>query len=200
MHTIAHWISQYGYGGIFVLLLLGIVGLPIPDETLLIFTGYLVHKGSLRLFPAVAAACLGSLSGITVSYELGRVFGYYLVHRYGRYFHLTDESLAQAHDWLRRAGRWGLFFGYFMPGIRHLTAYVAGASKLELPIFALFAYTGGLVWSLSFIATGYFLGERWAEATGTIERNLLLGTLIILGIVACYLLLKRRKKGRSPQS
>jgi membrane protein DedA with SNARE-associated domain len=45
-HVLA-WIAQYGYLAIFSLLVLGIVGLPVPDETLLTFTGYLVFRGHL---------------------------------------------------------------------------------------------------------------------------------------------------------
>jgi membrane protein DedA with SNARE-associated domain len=40
-----HWISQYGYVGIFSLLMLGIIGVPVADEALLAFSGYLVFKG-----------------------------------------------------------------------------------------------------------------------------------------------------------
>ena len=38
------WIAQYGYLGIFFLLIFGIVGLPVPDEWLLVLSGYLVFK------------------------------------------------------------------------------------------------------------------------------------------------------------
>ena len=58
---ILNWISQYGYLAIFLLLVFGIVGLPIPDETLLAFTGYVVFKGHLSLAPAFAAACVGAI-------------------------------------------------------------------------------------------------------------------------------------------
>ncbi len=65
------WIAQYGYLGIFSLLVLGIVGLPVPDETLLTLAGYLVYRGQLLLIPTVLAALLGSLCGITLSYSSG---------------------------------------------------------------------------------------------------------------------------------
>lgn len=194
METILHWVTQYGYIGIFFLLVLGIVGLPIPDETLLTFAGYLVSRGTLHLLPTVAAAWLGSLCGITVSYVLGRTFGLFLIRHYGRHVRLTEEKINRAHDWFERIGKWSLTVGYFLPGIRHLTAYVAGASKLELPVFALFAYAGGCIWSLSFIAIGYFLGERWAQTTEKIHRHLLIGTGIVLMILAGYFFLQRRKK------
>jgi membrane protein DedA with SNARE-associated domain len=44
MSTIVYWIAHYGYLALFGLLMLGIVGLPVPDETLLTFAGYLVFR------------------------------------------------------------------------------------------------------------------------------------------------------------
>ena len=53
METIAYWVTQYGYAGMFVLLLLAIVGLPVPDETLLTFAGYSIYKNHLHAIPAL---------------------------------------------------------------------------------------------------------------------------------------------------
>ena len=83
MELILHWISEYGYFGLFSLLVLGIVGLPVPDETLLTFAGYLIFRGQLRLVPTMLAAFLGSACGITLSYTLGRLTGYFLIEKYG---------------------------------------------------------------------------------------------------------------------
>ncbi|SPF32420.1 Alkaline phosphatase, DedA family [Candidatus Sulfopaludibacter sp. SbA4] len=166
-HILA-WITEYGYLAIFGLLMFGIVGLPVPDETLLTFTGYLVFKGHLSLAPAFFTALAGSGCGITLSYTLGRVFGLKLIHRYGRYLRIREDHINQAHAWFKRVGHWGLTFGYFIPGVRHVTAYAAGMSDLEAPQFALFAYSGAVLWVSAFVGLGYFLGERW-EA---VERNI----------------------------
>ena len=198
MEEFVQWVTglvtQFGYAGIFSLLMLGIVGLPIPDETLLLFAGYLAYKGDLRLLPTMATAWLGSVCGITLSYALGRACGLYALHHHGRYIHLSERTVNRAHRWFERRGRWSLFFGYFLPGIRHLTAYAAGASKLELPIFTLFAYTGGLVWSASFIVSGYFLEERWARGTRAVRHNLLLISILVCGILVGYYLAQRKKR------
>jgi membrane protein DedA with SNARE-associated domain len=162
------WITQYGYLAVFSLLVLGIVGLPVPDETLLTFTGYLVFKDHLSLPLAYATALAGSITGITISYWLGRTFGLKLIHRYGRYLRITEEHLQKAHAFFERAGHWSLTFGYFVPGVRHFTAYAAGMSELEPPRFAAFAYAGAALWVGTFIMLGYFLGERW-EA---VEKNI----------------------------
>src|SRR5882672_3710500 len=70
MFHFQEWISAYRYLEVFVLLMLGIVGLPIPDETLLVFTGYLIFRGKLHPTGVFVAAFSGSASGISISYLL----------------------------------------------------------------------------------------------------------------------------------
>ena len=57
-------------------------------------------------------------------------------------------------------GRWSLFFGYYIAGVRHFTAMVAGASNLEYPRFAVFAYCGAFTWVSCFLLLGYFVGPE----------------------------------------
>jgi membrane protein DedA with SNARE-associated domain len=185
-HQVLGWITQYGYLAVFCLLVCGIVGLPVPDETLLTFTGYLVFKGNLFLPLAFAAALAGSLTGITISYTLGRTFGLKLIHRYGRYVRITEDHVMRAHAWFERVGHWGLTFGYFVPGVRHLTAYAAGMSAVEPAQFAVFAYTGGVLWVSAFLGLGYFLGERWQVVEKHIESYFGLVAIGLLILAAAY--------------
>jgi membrane protein DedA with SNARE-associated domain len=189
------WISQYGYIAVFLLLVFGIVGLPVPDETLLTFTGYMIFKGRLSLAPCAAAALAGSLCGITFSYTLGRKFGLPLIHRYGKYVRIREEHLAKAHAWFTRVGRWSLTIGYFVAGVRHLTAYAAGMSDVEYPQFALFAYSGGIVWVSTFLSLGYFLGDRWEAVQKHIEHDLRYAALAA-AILLIFAALAWRKWGR----
>ncbi|MGE5646330.1 MAG: DedA family protein [Acidobacteriota bacterium] len=195
MELIFDWIARYGYFGIFSLLVLGIVGLPIPDETLLTFAGYLIYRGQLEAIPAMAAAVLGSICGITASYTLGRATGYFLIEKYGAKLHIRMERVHQVHDWFRRIGRFTLTLGYFVPGVRHLTAYVAGASELEAPWFALFAYPGAVIWSATFLSLGYFLGEQWHRVSTDLHRYFLIGAATAFALAAlAYALWKRRRR------
>ena len=192
------WITQYGYLAIFSLLVLGIVGLPVPDETLLTFTGYLVFAGRLSLPLAFLSAFAGSACGITLSYTLGRTFGLTLVHRYGRYLRITEAHVEKAHAWFRRAGHWSLTFGYFIPGVRHLTAYAAGMSDLEYPVFALFAYSGAAIWATTFISLGYLLGEQWKAVEANIHHYLAGCAIALVILAAAYLVW--RKWFRTPRT
>ncbi|MGA2148405.1 MAG: DedA family protein [Bryobacteraceae bacterium] len=192
-HVLA-WIAQYGYLAIFCLLTMGIVGLPVPDETLLTFAGYLVYAGHLSLAPAYFTALAGSLCGITLSYTLGRIFGLPLIHRFGRYIHIGEEDVGKAHAWFRRVGHWGLTFGYFVPGVRHLTAYAAGMSALEPGQFALFAYPGGAMWVATFVGLGMVLGERWHAVEANIHRYLLWAVLAAAAAATGYWLWRSRRR------
>ena len=192
METAQHLVSQYGHLAIFCLLTLGIVGLPVPDEWLLTFSGYLVYKGHFNFLPTVATAYAGSVCGITISYIIGRTGGLFLVHKYGGYVGLTPQRLDRVHQWFERMGRWSLFFGYFMPGIRHFTAIVAGSSELEPHMFALFAYSGGLLWVLTFVSLGYFLGDQWTRISAEVDSVLLWLTVGVVAAAILTWLLRRR--------
>src|SRR5215475_5695739 len=189
------WISQYGYFAIFALLVLGIVGLPVPDETLLTLTGILVFRGQLRAHFAFLAALCGSASGITISYILGRTFGLKLIHRYGKYLHIHEDHLQKAHAFFDRAGHWGLTFGYFVPGVRHFTAYAAGMSNMDYRHFALFAYAGSILWVSTFLSLGYFLGDRWKAVEENIHHYLVLATIVAV-IAAIVWLVWRKLRSR----
>jgi membrane protein DedA with SNARE-associated domain len=190
--TVLQWISQYGYLGIFSLLVSGIIGLPLPDEVLLTFSGYLVFNGQLALAPTIASAFLGSICGVTVSYIIGLTGGSFLVRKYGRWVYVTQEKIDRVHEWLEHAGRWGLFIGYFIPGIRHLSPLVAGTSRLRYRIFAAYSYTGGLFWSLTFISTGFFLGKKWLKISASIHRWMLIAVAVGGCILLVYYLLQRK--------
>lgn len=193
MESILSWLSHYGYAGLFGLLVLGIVGLPVPDETLLVFSGYLISRGRLHPVLTFLAGFGGSACGISLSYTLGRTLGHRVVLRYGRFLHITEARLERVHEWFRRVGEWLLMIGYFIPGVRHFTALVAGMSELEYGTFARFAYAGAAIWVATFLLVGYFVGEHWRAAMALVHRYTLL--FAAAAAVAALLMLWIRRRG-----
>ncbi len=191
VETVLEWITQYGYVAIFSLLVLGIVGLPVPDETLLTFTGFLIYKGKLSLWGAFFAAFGGSACGITISFLLGRWLGLKIIHRYGKYLHLTETRLHRVHYWFERVGKFALTIGYYIPGVRHFTAYVAGSAELEYPVFAVYAYSGAFIWVTTFFCLGYFFGDQWQQLLEAVHHNLIhvaqaAGVLVLIYLAWWY--------------
>ncbi len=200
MDAVFQWITTYGYGAIFVLLMLGIVGLPVPDETLLVFCGYLISRGRMNPLVAWLSAVAGSWCGITLSYTIGRTLGLGFVHRFGKYLHITEARLQKVHEWFDRIGHWALFVGYYIAGVRHFTAIVAGTSKLGFPSFIAYAWSGGLLWVTTFLTLGYFLGENWKRIADSIHHYLLYASIAIVAAALCYYLLRRRRKSQSTRT
>jgi len=165
------WVAQYGYFAIFGLLMLGIVGPLIPDETILVFAGILARQGRLDYAAVLAAGYAGSLCGITMSYFVGRRGLLYLLERMPFFRRHSAEYMERVRIWFGRYGRWTLFFGYFVVGVRHFTAVVAGASRMRVRHFAIYAYSGGLIWVICFVSLGYFLGDQWERVGHTVNRG-----------------------------
>jgi membrane protein DedA with SNARE-associated domain len=188
------WIATYGPSALFGLLTLGIVGLPVPDETLLTFAGVLVSRGKLSLLPTWLAGLLGAISGISCSFAIGRMTGLAFVHRYGRWFHLKPSQIERAGWWLSHRGKWALTFGYFIPGIRHVTGIVAGSSGLSYRTFATFAYLGAFLWATAFILLGWSVGEKWERILGEWHRVAMIGGAVLAVAVGIYFVLRRQRR------
>lgn len=186
------WIALHGYTGLFIALVLGIVGLPIPDEILLSYAGSLVYQGNMHAVPTAALAWAGSICGITLSYVLGRTAGAGLLGKFGPRLHVRPGTQDRIDHWFHRLGRWALTFGFFVPGVRHGTAIVAGTSKLEYPWFALFAYPGAVIWTTTFLVLGYLLGEDWVKISRELHRAFLLLPIIVLAAIGLYALRRRK--------
>lgn len=182
--TWVEFLQQYGYIGIFLFLVVGIAGLPLPDEIMMTFLGYLTSIDKLHFWYTFFSAFLGSAAGITISFWIGLKFGYPFIKRYGSRFFITRRRLKISQLLFRKYGNWLLFVGYFIPGVRHVTAYLAGITNTSFVRFALYAYSGAIVWCLTFIGLGNILGSKW---------NLLFTTLhhygAILGVVVLVVLL-----------
>jgi len=181
-----HFVAQYGYVAIFCLLMLGIVGPLIPDETILIVAGILIRRGTLHWPQALGVAFAGSVCGITLSYLLGRAgLGFVMRRAPAKYLDLV-------RDYFMRYGNWTLSFGYFIVGVRHFTALVAGLSKMPVARFAVYAYSGGFFWVATFLALGYFLGDQWERWARYLQGGFIVAAAGVVIAVVVWTRLHRK--------
>ena len=199
MEFVTDFVTNYGYLAIFLLLLPGTFGIPIPDELLLTFSGYLALGGELRLIPAMAVAVSGAVLGITLDYWVGRAAGARLIWESGAFFRLRHDKFKSLQEWLRRGGGWRLCLGYFLPGVRHWVAIAAGITKFPLAGFTRVAYLGVLAWSLVYILLGYFLGQEAGLLVERIGAHCRWASGLIVALLLGYVLIRGkwlRLKGR----
>jgi membrane protein DedA with SNARE-associated domain len=151
-------ISQYGYFAIYGLLALGIIGLPVPDEIMMTFVGYLSSISVLNFQLAVFVSFLGAMTGMLFSYYIGAKIGISFLERHGKWIGLTPNKLKRAERWFQKYGPWMIPFAYFIPGIRHVASYLSGMSHMNKRVYLKFACAGAFSWCLIFNAFGYFIG------------------------------------------
>jgi membrane protein DedA with SNARE-associated domain len=199
--TLSLWLTQYGSFALFVLLALGIFALPIPDETLMVLAGILMAREKLLIFPTYIAAIMGAIAGITVSYVIGRTAGALVIRRYGHWVGITETRMQYVNNWFERFGRWALFIGYFIPGVRHLTGYAAGITEMEYRHFAVFSYTGGILWACIFLSIGYFLGDRWEQIQSLLADYwiyLAVAAVILIAVGSFFIRWRNKRKEKKP--
>jgi len=190
------FLASYGYVAIFTLLMLGIVGPLIPDDTILVLSGLAAHSGKLHLPTTIAVAYAGSLCGITLSYALGRTGLIRVVERWPPAHRWVERHQPAVERWFGRYGKWTLFFGYFVAGLRHFTALTAGMSKVDVRTFMVYAYPGGFLWVVSFVTLGYFVGDQWEHLQHQFERGALIALAGLAAAAAAGWWWQYRKKRR----
>ena len=195
MHPFTAIIIKYSYAGIFIATGLGILGFPIPDETFMAFVGFSASQGTLYYPLAIVVAFAGTSCGITVGYFLGKRFGNPLIERYSNRMHISSENLYKAEEFYRRYGEFVLTIGYFVPGLRHVFAILAGISLMSYRSFAMFAYTGGLLWTITFVSLGYYLGRHWHSVATYSVRYLI--PIAVIMICAFFVVIYLRKANRA---
>ncbi len=195
--ALADWLGRWGYLIVFFAPLLEILVPMIPGEVTLILAGYAISKGRLDLVAAVLIAGAGAMTGVTISYSLGRAFGFPLIERYGQWLFLTPRHLDRVNRWFHHWGESLLIFGYFIPSVRHVVAFVAGTSKLRWPRFAIFVYPGGLLWGAAFILIGYFFGPSFISFIDTYYEWIGIGIGAAVVIALAWFVVARWRHIRS---
>jgi membrane protein DedA with SNARE-associated domain len=188
------WLVRYGAPLLFFGQVFGIVGLPIPDELLLMVAGALVKKGDLNGTSIAIAAVAGCLTGISLSYLLGCLVDIKVLRKK---FPRHQAAIKRAQAWFRRFDSWLLTFGYFIPGVRNVTAIIAGSSELSHREFALYAYSGGILYSTTYLMLGYYAGDHWQEVAATVRPHVALGAVILactVGVVVLVRLATERRR------
>ncbi|MGG5793752.1 DedA family protein [Bacillus nitratireducens] len=158
MELVQQVITDYGYLAIFLMLLLGIVGLPIPDEVIMTVVGYFTNINVLNYELAILVSFVGALLGTVISYMIGKKAGRPFIDKYGKWIGLKEKRMNKVAKWMEKYGPYSLVFGYFIPGIRHITCYLLGVSKMNLKTYILFAAIGAFLWCFTFITIGRGVG------------------------------------------
>lgn len=193
-------LEHWGYAAIFVVVIVGNLGVPVPEETVLGLAGYLVWRGELRLPIVLAVGVLSAVAGDNLGYWLGRDVGRDAIERYGRRVYITPERLRGVSGLVARYGAIAVFGARFVPGLRVLAGPVAGATGIRPWTFALANLLGALPYVPYAVgvgyAVGYGLGDSIEHLVGRVEWLVLAaGALLTVVFVGCRIRRARHATG-----
>lgn len=192
--------SQYGYIGVFLLIMLENIFPPIPSEVILTFGGFMTTQTEMTRMGVILASTAGSVAGAVILYGIGLLLDVErlekIVDRWGHILRLTKKDIHRADAWFDKYGIWTVFFCRLVPLIRSLISIPAGMSNMKFWLFLLLTTLGTLLWNTILVSVGAAVGDNWESIVGYMDiySNITYAILAILGVAAIIWYLRFRKK------
>ncbi len=146
LKTWFHWVDQWGYAGIFILMAMESSIFPVPSEVVMPPAAFWAAQGKMEFWGVVAAGTLGSTFGSLVSYYAAQLLGLPFLKKFGKYFFLPQDKLELAEKWVAEFGVVGIFVARLLPVVRHLISMPAGIFKMPVGRFTAVTTVGAGIW------------------------------------------------------
>ena len=189
-------ISNTGYPGLFIAMMLESMVFPLPSEAVMPFAGFLIHDGKFTLPLVIIASTLGSIVGSLLSYFIGKYGGKPFIDRFGRFLLLNREDLDATERFFTKYGEATIFFSRFIPVVRHLISIPAGTGRMNLIKFSIYTILGAGMWNTFLAVCGLHLRSRW-ESVMHYSHYIDIAVVVLLAAGLAYFVkkhLQRRKK------
>jgi len=162
---ISAYIERFTYVGLFVILMLCGLGLPMPEDVALLAGGYLAHRGVTRYPITLVVSLLGVITGDNSLYFIGRGVGSNLLTYFGlkKKKPLGDDSsnnIDRLHVFMQRHGHLAIFYARFFAGFRALVYLSAGSLGVPPSRFFLYDLAGAAISVPIVVTLGYVFGQQ----------------------------------------
>jgi membrane protein DedA with SNARE-associated domain len=192
--TIIGWLETWGYLGIFVCVFLGNMGIPVPEETVMLVAGFLAGREILHLDVVYVVVIVSAVVGDCLGFLVGRTGGQRVIARLAERFAFVRERYDRIQLFFSTHGSKAIFMARFIAGARFLAGPMAGAAGMPFLRFLGWNILGAIVWCTMVVTVGYLVGDelyRVAMLAHSATRWAVLA-LILAGLVL-YLLWWRER-------
>ncbi len=197
-------IIKMGLLGVFFLMLLEGMLLPVPSEVVMTFSGYLAFYGLLDPFGSyfsvillLLAGSIGDLIGAWIAYWIGKYGGDPFILRYGKYFFLKSDTIDRTKMWFNRYGDISVFTTRFLPVLRTFISIPAGIATMDFKKFSLYTLTGDIMYNIVLIYLGILFGSNWKVLLKYFTELSYVGAAVFMVVIVYFIfrILKNRNKG-----
>ncbi|WP_446809520.1 DedA family protein [Methylomonas sp. 2BW1-5-20] len=172
-HDLQQLVIDYGYLALFI-------GTYLEGETILVIAGFLAHGGYLELEWVMLTAFLGTFAGDQTFFYLGRWKGIAFLEKRPLWHSKTDKVFDLLHK-----HQIPVILGFrFLYGVRNVTPFVIGASKIHPLKFFLLNFLGAGIWAIAVAYLGYTFGEFAESIMGQVKKYemYILAVLVAIGV------------------
>jgi len=162
-------ISQYGYLAIFLLIFLQEVGIPnpIPNELVLLFSGYLSFTGTLNIVVVILCAIGGDLLSSEILFITFYFFGKLIINKKTKWIPISTKKLERLSEKIRISGHSGIFIGRLTPFIKGYVSVLSGLTHYSPSKYGATLLLTSIIWASVYVCAGYLSGPYWCLT----ERN-----------------------------
>ena len=188
---VSAYIEHFTYAGLFAVLMMCGLGLPLPEDVALLAGGYLVHRGIIRYPLTLLVSLLGVVSGDNSLFFLGRHFGSGLVRYFGVSRPGSQIQIERIKGFMERHGHRAIFYARFLAGLRALVYLSAGSFGVRPAVFMVYDLLGAFISVPIVVSLGYVFGkqlEMVVHYLGGFERLLLIVVVLCIGLYATRML------------
>jgi membrane protein DedA with SNARE-associated domain len=200
-HFFMSLIDKAGYPGLFLVMMLGNLGIPVGTELVVPAAGALAATGHLsNVWLAATVATAGEIVGGAILYAVGFAGGRPFVARWGKFLKLDEKKLDQFHMVYERYGNVVVFVCRFLPFVRGVSALPAGVARMQKRYFLVYTAAGSAIFCFALTYIGSLFGRHFDEISPQIHKysTVAVGAILVVlvAFVALRVVLLRRKAGQ----
>ncbi len=187
-------LGQWGYSLVFIFSILEslpLIGLVIPGGIIVIAAGFFAKVGILHLWPVIIIVSIGAFAGDTISYLLGRRFGYSFLLKMGKYIFFKPVHFEKAKKVLHAHPRKAILGGRFHALTRCVMPFAAGSTDIKPSVFLPIAALSAILWATVNVLVGYIFGQGFQVASHYLGEIFFLAFVLSVLIVYVYQFISR---------
>jgi len=180
--NIVEWLAQWGYLGIFICVFVGNLGIPVPEETVMLVAGFLAGRGILDLRFVYLVCILSAVTGDCCGFFVGRHGGQRIIARLVTRFKTVRQRYERLRLFFHTHGSKAVFMARFIAGVRFMAGPMAGAAGMPFFRFLGWNVLGAIIWVTLVVTLGYLVGDelyRVTEMAHHAQRWIALAALLL---------------------
>jgi membrane protein DedA with SNARE-associated domain len=195
---IADWLATWGYVGIFTFVFIGNLGVPVPEETVMLAAGFLAGRDILDVRAVYGVVLLSAVTGDCCGFAIGRTGGQRLMARLAQNFEFARRRYDRLQMFFKTHGSKAVFMARFIAGVRFMAGPMAGAAGMPFFQFLGWNVLGAIVWCSLIVTIGYLLGDELYRVVRLAHLASRWTELIALMVVVAVFLIWLKERRQEP--